>query len=421
MRAILEMLRKDPATRPFFAAHAQSALGSGAGYVALLLIAFDRLPSAWGVALVLMADFLPAIVLGPIFGAAADRWSRRACAVVADALRGVAFIGVGLVGGIEATIALALVAGFGAGLFQPAILAGLPSLVHRDRVAPATSLYGAIKETGLTLGPALAALLLLFVSPTALVIADGVTFLVSAIVLSMLPFGGRPERDPDAGAPGSLLAEAREGLRAARRLSGIRTVVFATGAVLMFGGMLNVVELLFAKDELGAGDSGFSILIALGGLGIAFGSTLGSGGGTVGRLRARYLGGLFATAVALIALSVTPGFALACFVFAAIGVGNGLVLVHGRLLLQRVVPESMLGRLFGIQDAVTSAAFCIAYVSAGAASGLLGNRTLIAIAGAGGLVVWALTAVSLRRAWGDEANAGSAAAPASVVSAERSG
>src|SRR3954471_909305 len=143
---MMHLLLREPRARLFFWAHAQSSLGTGAGYTGLLLIAYDRYPGAWGITLVLLADFLPAIVLGPIFGAAADRWSRRACAVVSDVLRAGAFIGIALVGSIEATVALALVAGFGAGLFQPAILAGLPSLVKEDRVPAVMSLYGSIRE-----------------------------------------------------------------------------------------------------------------------------------------------------------------------------------------------------------------------------------------------------------------------------------
>src|SRR4051812_11805918 len=131
---MMQLLFREPRARLFFWAHAQSSLGTGAGYVGLLLVAYDRYPGAWGITLVLLADFLPAIVLGPVFGAAADRWSRRTCAVVADVLRAVAFVGIALTGSIEATVGLALVAGFGAGLFQPAVLAGLPSLVDKERV-----------------------------------------------------------------------------------------------------------------------------------------------------------------------------------------------------------------------------------------------------------------------------------------------
>ncbi len=63
MRAIFQMLRAERSERLFFLAHAQSSFGTGIGYVALVLIAYDRHPGAWGITLVLLADFVPAIAL----------------------------------------------------------------------------------------------------------------------------------------------------------------------------------------------------------------------------------------------------------------------------------------------------------------------------------------------------------------------
>jgi MFS family permease len=396
---MLQMFR-EPHTRLFFIAHAQSSLGTGAGYAALLLIAYDRYPGAWGIALVLLADFLPATLLGPIFGAAADRWSRRTCAVVADLMRAAALIGIAFVGSIEATIALALLGGIGAGLFQPAILSGLPSLVGGDRVPAAMSLYGSIREIGTTVGPALAAVVLLAVDADTLVLVDGITFALSAAALTTLPFGGRPERAVSAEEERpSLLADAREGIRAARELPGVSTLILASSAVLLFAGMLNVAELLFARNELDVGDSGFSILVALGGAGIVIGSSLGARSGTLAEQRRRYLAGVLLLGAALLALSVTPEFAIACPVVLLVGIGNGLVLVYGRVLIQRIVPEHLLGRVFGIKDALLSGAFAVAFLTAGALVSLIGTREVLAAAGAGAAIVWMVAGLLLRRSW----------------------
>ena len=398
-------LFREPRTRLFFVAHAQSSLGTGAGYAGLVLLAYDRYPGAWGITLVLLADFVPATLLGPIFGAAADRWSRRTCAVVADVARAAALIGIALVGSIEATVALALLGGLGAGLFQPAILAGLPSLVRSERVPAALSLYGSIREIGTTVGPTVAALALIAIDAETLVLADGVTFAVSAAVLAALPFGRVPEREPAEGRRPSLLADAREGLRATGRLPAVRTLIAASGAVLLFAGMLNVAELLFARNELDVGDSGFSMLVALGGAGIVIGSSLGARTGTLGEQRRRYLLGVLLLGTSLLALSVTPEFAIACPVVLLVGVGNGLVLVYGRVLIQRIVPEGLLGRVFGIKDALLSGAFGVAFLTAGALVSLLGTREVLAVAGAGAVLVWLAAALLLRRSWPADAPA----------------
>ena len=265
LRSISELLRRERRARIFFAVLAQSALGTGAGYVALLLVAYDRFRSPWAITLVLLADLVPAMALGPLFGAAADRWSRRGCVVAADALRGGAFLGIALVGSFEATIALALLAGVGTGLFTPAALAGLPSLVERRRLSAATALYGAITDAGFTAGPAIAAAVLWIGGTDAILIGNAVTFALSAAVLLRVPFGRRPARPPDEQplkVRFPLLREARAGVRATAGMPGVRLLLLATAAALFIGGVFNVGELLLAREELDAGAAGFSLLVA---------------------------------------------------------------------------------------------------------------------------------------------------------------
>src|SRR5436190_18296127 len=230
MTAAFDLLRRERRARRFFAAHAQSSLGTGAGYAALLLLAYQRSHTPIAISLVLAADLAPAMVLGPVFGAAADRWSRRRCAVAADVLRAAAFLGLPFVHGLAPTIALALAAGTGTGLFTPAALAGLPSLVEHRRLTAANSLFAAVADLGWALGPALAAAALLVAGPETIVAVNGATFALSAVVLARMPFGEAPSI---ARAPGrtSLAREAREGLRAARRTPGLPAVLAASSGV----------------------------------------------------------------------------------------------------------------------------------------------------------------------------------------------
>jgi hypothetical protein len=81
------------------------------------------------------------------------------------------------------------------------------------------------------------------------------------------------------------------------------------------------------------------------------------------------------------------------------------VLVYGRVLIQRIVPPGLLGRVYGIKDALLSAAFGVAFLSAGALVSLLGTRELLAVAGVGALLVWLSAALLLRRSWPAEAPA----------------
>jgi MFS family permease len=404
VRETLELLKQERRARTFFGVLTQSALGTGAGYVALLLIAFDRFESPWAISAVLIADMVPAMLLGPVFGAAADRWSRRACAVVADVARAAAFAGIALVDGFEATVALALLAGAGTGLFNPAALASLPSLVVPRRLPAATALYGAITDLGFTLGPAIGAAVLLAGGPESILVANAATFGLSAVVLVGLQFGEAPVRQSELEPP-PLLREAREGLLEASRIPGLAVVLGASSAALFFGGIFNVGELLFATDALGTTESGFSVLVTVFGVGFVAGSLTGSRGGAPGVLKRRYLAGLMFMALGLLGSAGAPVFAVALGTFAVQGFGNGLVLVYERMLIQTSVPDRLAGRVFGAKDALASWAFTVAFVCAGGLISAIGVRTSFLVAGLGGVALWLGSVLALRGAWADAGEA----------------
>jgi len=386
--------------RVYYAVLAQSALANGAAYIALLVVAFDRFNSAWAISFILLADFVPAMLLGPVFGAAADRWSRRNCLIVSDLIRGTAFLGIALVDSFTATVALALLAGTGTGLFNPAALAAIPSLVKPERLPAATALYGAITDLGFIAGPALAGLLLLFGGPDVILYANTATFALSAIVLSRLPFGAAPhvEEAETASRPG-LLREAREGVSAIAGMVGVRAVILASGAMLLFAGLFNVAELPFAKEEIDAGAAGFGALSAVYGLGFVGGSLSGSRGGDTAVLKRRFLGGLALVGAGFIACGVAPGFAAALPAFALAGIGNGLILVYERLIIQTTVDDSVMARTFGVRDGLSAWGFAAAFLAAGGLIEALGVRTVLVVAGVGGLLVWALSSFVLRHTW----------------------
>ena len=113
--------------------------------------------------------------------------------------------------------------------------------------------------------------------------------------------------------------------------------------------------------------------------------------------------------VGFIACGLAPTFAAAVPAFALAGIGNGLILVYERLLIQTTVDDSLMARTFGVRDGLSAWAFAAAFLAAGGLIEVLGVRTVLVVAGAGGLLVWALSSIALRHAW--EARAPTACAP----------
>src|SRR4051812_43834172 len=384
-------------SRRFFAAHAQSCLGSGLAYVALPLLAYDRFGSAWAVVAVLLPDLLPAVVLGPLIGALVDRWGWRMCAILGDAIRCVAFLLLLFGDSLELLISGAGLAGLGTALFGPAALAGLPRLAPGDRRPAAMGLFGALDDLGLTLGPALAAALFATIGPQVLLGANAVSFAVSALLLAGIASRGR-RRDDAPEQYSSLWTDLRIGLRTLGGRADVRLLLASSTAAVLFAGVTNVGEVLLARDVLKAGGSGLAALVAAHGVGTVLGSLAARFRMTFEWRRA-YIVGLSCMAVDLTLCAMAPSLLLLLPVFVLGGFGNGFALVHDRLLLGGTVPDALHGRVFALQKALTSLAFAASFVAASVLISAGGVQLTFGIAAAGMTVVIAASAPRLRAAW----------------------
>jgi MFS family permease len=181
-------------------------------------------------------------------------------------------------------------------------------------------------------------------------------------------------------------------------MPGLRAVIAGSSAVVLFAGLFNVGELLLA-EELGGGDSGFALLVAIFGLGVVAGSLAGAHTTEPRVMKRRYLAGLAVTGVGFLAAAAAPAIALAAVGFAVAGLGNGLVMVHERLLMQVTVDDQMLGRVFGLRDGLDAWAWAIAFAGAGLLLATLDTRIVLALAGAGVCTVAAVSTWALRNAW----------------------
>jgi MFS family permease len=388
--------------RRFFAAHAQSCLGTGLAYVALPLLAYDRFGSAWAIAAVLLPDLLPAILFGPVLGALVDRIGWRVCAVIADVLRCIAFVVIMTADSLPVMIAGAGLAGLGTALFHPAALAGLPRLMgERDGArAAGLGLFGAIDDLGLTAGPALAAAALAVISPTALMGLNAVTFAVSAALIASVASRGGSVAPDAAARERSLFADARAGVRALASRPEIRVLLGSSTGIVLCVGITNIGEVVLAREVLGVGNTGLAVMVTAGGLGTVLGS-LCARFTTAGAWawRRAYVLGAFCMAFELVACGLLHSFWLVVPALALGGFGNGLALVHDRLLLTASTPEALHGRLFALQKTCTSFAFAVSFVASSALITGAGVETAFLLCGLGLALVLAAALPRLRAAW----------------------
>jgi MFS family permease len=391
-------LLKSPPLRRFFIADFQSELGNGAAYVALLLVAYSRLHSGWAISLVLLADFLPGIVLAAPFGALVDRLPRRPLMIGADLLRAGAFLGLAVTPSFAGTIALALLAGVGTAMFRPAANAALPGMLTEEQRSPAVALNSASMSIGMTVGPLLTALVLLVGSPTSVLAINGFTFLVSAALIRTLDLAShddeRESSTPESESE-SVWAATREGARAARRIPGVTTLLVVVFGGVLAAGLMNVAEPLLATGPLHAGSSGYSVLVAVYGAAMALSSiAFAKARSSVNDLRRWLLLGLGLQGVGMIGSALAPSFGFAIATFAVTGASNTFADAPVIRLCQELVGARLLGRVFGLRYMLGNLGFVLAFVSAGAVLAAVGVRAVFAL---GGIALLALTLVAWLR------------------------
>lgn len=395
MRPLIDLWRNEKGARAFFVALAQGSLGAGASYVTVMLVAYERLGSAWAASLILLADLLPSMLLGPLIGAWLDRSDRLRCAIVADVLRATALASMFFFGGALPLLAFAVLMGVGNTVFRPAAFALLPSVVSEPRRMVATAAWGAIHDAGTMLGSALAAGALVLGGSTVLLAVNAAMFVASAGLLTRVRLVSVPERDEES--DDSLFESTREGLRFVRGDRVLRVLVAGTGVIVLAAGMMNVAEVLLAQCDLKVGGTGFAAMVAVFGIGAVLGSVASAHSNNLSRLKLGYVAGLGVLAAGLLGSALATSLPMALVSFFVTGLGSAASMTHDRGLLQHLVPARMLSRAHALTGTIEAWGFAGAALLGGTIATFLGARRVFAVSGLALLLVTAVAGQILLR------------------------
>ncbi len=389
----LNLLRRAPEFRLLFLATAGSATGTYLAAIVLSVSIFDRTGSGRWLALLLIADFLPIVVIGLTLGPLIDRFSRRRLMIVADLARAAVFCVLPFVGSPAAIVALAGVTGIATGFFRPAVYAGLPNLVDDDDLTEANSLFASIENLAWMIGPVIGGAILAAQGTDLAYWLNAVTFVVSALLVARIP--ARKLQSEESLSRGHW-RDVRDGLALVRTSKALVTVLVVWNVVLLGNAAVNVPEVVFAKESLGAGNVGLGILVGATGAGLTLGSFLAPVAmGSIG-LRRAYPLGIALMAVGYGAASVAPSIWVAAPCAAVATFGNGFALICNQLLVQRGAPDAMRGRALAVLFSTFYATLGLGMAAAGFLTDVLGGRRMWGIA-AGVYLCGAVVALAMTR------------------------
>jgi MFS family permease len=355
-----------------FLAALGSALGSRLAVTALLVDVWDRTDSGKWVAALLVADFLPTILIGVMLGSLIDRFSRKRLMIGSDLVRCAAFCVLPFATGPGMVVALAGVVGFANGFFRPALYAALPNLVSDDDLEDANAVFQGGENASWMLGPLLAGALLAISGPAVPYWVNAATFLLSAVLIARIA-GERFQAGEPAESRGHW-RELAEGFTTVVRSRPLLTVLVAWSVVFFGTASVDVAEVSLAKETFNGGNFGLGVLMSAAGVGLIVGSFWSSSFTSRFGVPRTYGASLALMGVAAGLAAASPNVWVASAFAVLFGLGNGVAIVANALLVQRGAPDSVRGRVFTVIMSANYTAYLAGMILAGFLTDAWGAR-----------------------------------------------
>ena len=374
----LSLLRSNRSFALLFWATAGSAVGTYLAALALAVHIFDETGSGSWLAALLIADFLPIVLIGLTLGPLVDRLSRRRLMVTSDLVRAATFAALPFVDHPPVIVGLAAVNGIATGFFRPAVWAGLPNLVGDGEREQATSLLSTVEHLAWTIGPAAAGLLLAADGPDVAYWVNAATFLVSAGLVARIPAQRLRSDEP---ITKGHWRDLRDGMGLVVHSRHLVTVLVVWSTAAVATACVNVAEVVLAKHDLDAGNIGLGLLVSSTGVGLAIGSFFAASAlGRFGMTRL-YAGSLALMGAGFGLAAASPTIAVAAALAAVATIGNGAAIVCNQVLVQRGAPDAMRGRALSVLMSVYYGILGLAMAAGGLLVDHAGARAAWAFAG----------------------------------------
>ncbi|MGW8763221.1 MFS transporter [Streptomyces sp. NPDC055815] len=397
LRERIPELLRERTFRRYWTGQTVSLAGDQISLIAIPLAAVLVLGAdATEMGLLKTAELLPALLLNLPLGAWADRQrSRRRAMIVADIARAALLLTLPVAYALDAlTLGQLYAVAFGIGaltvLFEVCNTTLFVALVPTERYVQANSLVNGSRSMAWLAGPGVGGLLVQFLTAPFALVADALTYLVSAGYLTRIK---AVEPPPAPAAKGHFT----EGLRWVVRERSMRALFAASGTVQFFNFMFSTLFVLYATTELGIGAGLLGLVLAAGAVGGLLGA-LASGAvvrriGIGGSLVLGFLG--FTTPLLLVPLVGGPLPLVAGVLFVAEFLscaGVMIVDVAAGSFQMAAIPDAVRARVMGAYRTLNHGFRPLGALAGGLLGTAIGLRPTLWIATAGAVlaVLWLL-------------------------------
>lgn len=380
---MLDLLRRNRDIRFLFGAQVVSYLGDWFTFVALAGLIDDLTGSKFLVSLVLVSLTLPSFLMSPVAGSFADRFDRRRIIFVVSIAQAIAALGFLLVD--KHTVWLAFVCQSTisalAAFIGPSSGAAIPNLVDNDQdLRYANSLFGSTWGIMLAVGAGLGGIFSSAFGRNASFIADALTFVIAAFLVSRIRRPMQAERTQVSSRRVRPLADMGEAITLARHNKVILALLASKTTFAVGAGIVSQLAVL-ASDAFGSGDAGRGALLGARGVGSGLGPILAA------RLVQRDMAKLLRVcgwaglgfSVAYLGVGLSPTLAVAVVFVALAHLGGGAQWTLSTLGLQMEAPDELRGRVLAGDFALVTLMLSLTSIAAGLVSESIGVRSTIVL------------------------------------------
>jgi predicted MFS family arabinose efflux permease len=265
------------------------------------------------------------------------------------------------------------------------------TLIPHDLMPEGKAAFNLALGAATVAGPVLGGVVLALLGPATALVADGLSFLVAAILIACAP-GLRARHDSNAiGTTRSRQVRASVGYIA--RHSTLRVLIFGEGIAFIFFYLVVPVTVVYVTRSLHAGPAGYAAILASWGAGAVIGSTM--------HIRlARRIGhatillSTAAVAVAYLGTALAPTLLLACAASVIGGIGNGTQWASVETAVHQFVEERFRLRVAAMLESMAAVAPGVGIILGGALTVLFSPRAAYLAAGLGLVALIAVAALS---------------------------
>jgi MFS transporter, DHA3 family, macrolide efflux protein len=338
-------------------------------FIALPWLALEITGSAAMAGAVVALTAIPGLFLSPILGTIVDRIGRKVSAIISEGLSAVAILLIPVVHSfVEIGFVLLVVLATARAIVTPAALTARKSIIPdiagpaRISLERANSIHEAVFATGFAIGPAVGAAFIALIGPYDVFIVVAVFSALSSISAMLI---NTVEHRGD-GVTGSLLRDTALGIK----------TIFKTPAVLLGMSFVLTLAMIYLPTEMVILPAHFNELDYATGLGILI-STM-AGASVLGALLFERLQkslsystilklGFIGIGLSVLVMSFIPPLPIMMMAGAVLGFSWGPLMPMLNTVIQRVIPENMRGRVFGIESTIWGAGPLLTAVGVGLA------------------------------------------------------